>query len=323
LLRGGPLNARLQSIGTCGALVFFGASGCASGGAIHPSQGAPPSTAPATAASRSRLRPLFRESDHPSLYLAAGSLTLGMPIADARRAVPALFEHDAARAPGFDDVAMSAHGDAYGRLGSLTMDLRCESALGDVTELWGAPIAGDDRVFKAKVYWWFDPAARARATLEVPDGAKGCRLVFDRYLPVEELIGNSSVDRFGFESKPLLGMAAADVMREYADYLSGPSADPCKSEILILPPVEYDRTFTRLHMYCGGGKVHSFEIVVRFADRPELRGDIVDRLSRRFGKPAVTQTATDMLVFPAANVRVRLRTDAFMKDATIDVSPGP
>ena len=86
-----------------------------------------------------------------------------------------------------------------------------------------------------------------------------------------------------------------------------------------MPPVEYDPAFTRIHLYCNAKKVRSFEILINYAAKIELKDEIVERLSNKFGTPALTRTASGMLTFPVSNVRVRFRHDVFMKDATIDV----
>jgi len=305
-----PWGGRMLASACIG--LAFGATACA--------RPVNPGTAPSDP---SRLAPVFEPSPHPSLPKLASPLSLGMPIDDARRAAPALFEQSPLHAVGLDDVTMSAHADAYRRLGSFVVDLRCATALGDLTSLWGPPVSGYDVPSKSKLSWWFDPDARLRATLEAPDTADKCRLVLDRYLAIAELFGNRA-DRFGFERDPLIGMSEADVVRVYSDYVSGPSARPCNAEVLVLPPVEYDRTFTRLRLYCKAGTIHAFEIIIRYATKPDLKDEIVERLTRKFGTPALTRTAAGMLTFPGvSNLNVRLRNDAFMKEATIDVYPPP
>ncbi len=267
-----------------------------------------------------RLRAIFGASSHPSVFQNSGALVLGMPIADARRVAPALFDHDPQHVPGLADLAMTGHADAYGHLGSLTSDIACGTALNDVTAIWGAPTQGYDTVAKAKLYFWFDPAAHLRATLEAPDAAAQCRIVLDRYLPIAEVIGDAA-DHFAWEREPFIGMSEADVTRVYGDYLGG-STTPCRSQVLVLPPVEYDRTFTRVHLYCGNGKVGSYELTLRFALSPAMKDDIRDRLVKKLGSPVKTiaRPTSEWLSFPPAKLNVALRSDFTVKDATITVS---
>jgi hypothetical protein len=305
-------------------LVGLAAAGCGSSPA-HPAEspsvqadsGAPGATS--TATSPSRLRPLFGDATHPTVFRAAASLAIGMPIADARRAAPPLFAKDPQPAPGLGDVTMQAHADFYGHLGSLTMAIGCATALDDVTRLWGEPESGDDTHTKAKLYWWFDPSARLRATLAIPDtpGTPGtCQLTLDRYMPLAELLGPGDA-KLGFEREVLSGMSSADIARVFSDYLSEPGDDACKSEILVLPPVEYDPTFTRIHLYCGHDGVGSFDVIVNYGTNPALRNEVIDLLSRKFGRPTAKGT---MFVFPPSTRAVRLKDDASMKDLTIGVS---
>jgi hypothetical protein len=261
------------------------------------------------------LRPLFGDAAHPTVFRAAASLALGMPVADARKAAPQLFAHDPQPAPGLDDVTMGAHADMYGHLGSLTMGIGCATALDDVTRLWGAPVSGDDARAKEKLYWWFDPTAHLRATLAVPDAPGTCQLTLDRYMPLAELLGTGDA-KLGFEREVLSGMGSADIARVFSDYLSAPGDDACKSAILILPPVEYDRAFTRIHLSCGP-EVVSFDVIVNYGTNPDLRNQVIDWLTRKFGRPTPKGT---MLVFPPSTRAVRLKDDASIKDLTIGVS---
>jgi hypothetical protein len=238
-----------------------------------------------------------------------------MPIADARKAAPELFAHDPQAAPGLADVTMRAHADLYGHLGSLTMDIGCATALDDVTDLWGAPVPGEDSRTKEKLYWWFDPAARLRATLAVPSTPGTCRLTLDRYMPLAELLGPGDA-KLGFEREVLSGMSSADVARVFGDYLSEPGDDACKSEILVLPPVEYDPAFTRIRLYCHD-VVGSFEVIVHYGNHPDLRNEVLDGLTRKFGRPTAKGT---MFVFPPSTRAVRLKDDAKATDLTIGVS---
>jgi hypothetical protein len=281
----------------------------------------PPVVAASTPSSGPRLRVVFGASSHPAVFQNAGALVLGMPIADARHAAPALFDHDPQRAPGLPDIALSGHADLYGHLASLTADIVCGTAVDDVTAIWGAPTQGYDAVAKAKLYFWFNPAAHVRGTLEVPDTAQQCRIVLDRYLPIAEVIGDAN-DHFAWEREPVIGMSDADLTRVYGDYLAG-STSPCKSQILVLPPVEYDRTFTRVHLYCSAGnKVGSYELNLRFALNPAMKDDIHDRLVKKFGVPvkAINRPTSEWMSFAPGKLNVALKSDLTVKDAVITVS---
>jgi len=270
----------------------------------------------AATASDVRLRPLFSPGTSPTLLAAGATLQLGMPLAAARASAPELFAAGGYAPPGLDDVDLSAQGDAYGRLGSLVLTLGCASALADAMALWGTPTWGYDRGAKAKLYWWFNPTIHLRATLETPDAAGSCRLVLDRYLPVSELLGGAD-DRFGFEKEPLLGMAEADVTRAYADALPSPTSRPCSQEILVLPPVEYDRTFTRVHLGCAHGRVVGFELGIRYGLHLALKGTVLDLLRQRFGAP--TTVTLDFLRYPAGPLLVRFQNQPVVSDLFIEV----
>ena len=185
----------------------------------------------------------------------------------------------------------------------------------------GASTQGYDTVAKAKLYFWFDPAAHVRGTLESPDSAQQCRVVLDRYLPISEVLGDAK-DGFAWEREPVVGMSDADLVRVYGDYLGG-STTPCRSQILVLPPVEYDRTFTRVHLYCSSGnKVGSYELSLRFALNPAMKDDVRARLVKKFGNPmkTITRPTSEWLSFPPSKLVVTSRADFTVKDTVITVS---
>jgi len=274
----------------------------------------------AACGSGARLQPLFPSSPQPTLFKAAGTLVPGMPIAEARTTAPDLFAHDPLRPKGFDDVVMSAKADAYDHLAGVTMQLGCKTALADVMALWGAPATGYDTRAKAKLYWWFNPATHLRATLETPDAADTCRVVFDRYLPLLELIGTTD-DRLGIEHDPLLGAAEADVTRTYHDFLPDPASRLCNDKLLILPPVEFDRTFTRVRVGCSKGTVAGLDIVMNYSAHVEMKETILDLLKKKLGEPKnVTQ---EMLAYPQGKLTVTIKNQPQMSDVDIEVRRGP
>jgi hypothetical protein len=146
---------------------------------------------------------------------------------------------------------------------------------------------------------------------------------------VAELIGTAR-DSFGFEKEPLLGMTDARVAEVYRDYLApaaagAPAEGPCSSQILVLPPVEEDGTFTRVRLHCGGGTVRSFDVLMRFGRHFALKDEILRLLRRKLGEPAPKKDimGREVLEYPVSALKVRFREEAAVKDAILEVTRAP
>jgi hypothetical protein len=275
----------------------------------------------------SRLDPLFGAGLAPTLPRAAAQLRLGMPLGEARRAAPELFAAAPAVAAGFGDVRLKGDDDGYGRLGAVVVLLPRASALADVIGLWGQPVKGFDKGAGSSLYWWFDPTARLRARLE-DDGRQPdtSRLVFEAYLPVAALLGLER-DKLGFEKEPLLGMTEERVAQVYRDLFppevgaAAPEHRICRSQILMLPPVEHDGVGARLRVHCGGSRVSSYEVLIRYASYFAQKDEIARLLLRKLGEPVKKKDVMgrEVLEYPASAIRVRFRAEDTVKDAIIEV----
>jgi hypothetical protein len=279
----------------------------------------------------SRLRPLFAATDGPSLFVAAAKLGLGIRFEEAQRLAPDLCGDEPYRPQGFEDVRLSAERDAYGRVGALVMRLPRASALADVMRLWGQPEKGFDRSAMSSLYWWFDDDSRIRARLENDADPNTSRLVIERYWPISELLGTGS-SHVGFESEPLLGMTQKRATEIYGLHFP-PEPDGkappgpyelCRSELLLLAPVEYDSTPTRVRVRCAHGSVTSYAISIRYGAFFEQRDKIIELLGRKLGRPA---NKTDImgrtvLDYIGDSLHVRFRYDEATKDSIIEVTRG-
>jgi hypothetical protein len=332
-----PLDERPRGRRAFVALVLLGLQGCAPVAVTVDLAATPPvrRESPRPALPESRLRPLFGAGVAPALFAAAAKLELGMPVEEARRAAPELFGEAPHRPAGFADVEMRGESDLQGRLYALVLGLPRGSALGDAMALWGEPAKGYDHRAKSSVYWWFNPGAHLRARLEDDgDSAGTSRLVLSRYLPVAELLGVAS-EQLGFEKEPLLGMKSDHAAVVYLDQLApeapGPptrrpasaAPDLCKSELLVLPPVEYDDTATSVRVQCGPQGVTSFEVTLHYQACFALRDDVRRLLRHKLGVPA---NKTDImgravLEFSGLTRRVRLLDDEAWSELVIAVMP--
>lgn len=308
-----------------GALILLGLAACAAPVTPEVSPATPlappPAPAPRPPPSPSRLRPLFGDATAPVLFEPAAKLQLGMPMEQAQKAAPELFGETPYRPKGFSDVALSGEGDIYGHLSALVMMLPRDTALADVTGLWGEPVKGA----RSDAHWWFNPAARVRARLE----EAGSRLVLERYFPIAELVGNSG-ERFGFEKESLIGMKGAQAAAAYRDYVppdvGGRGAKPqnpdlCQSELLVLPPVEHDTTVTRVRVRCASEAVISYEVKIRYEGHLALENEIMRHLRRKLGLP-VDKTdimGRAVLEYAGASRRVRLLDDESVREVILTV----
>jgi hypothetical protein len=314
-LSGAPLGVLL--------LTLVGPLACAP---ARRSAAAPAAVAVVAPAGAPRLQPLFGPAAGPTLFAGAAALRLGMPLTEAQKAAPHLFGPTPAHPAGLPDVGLSGEADAHGRLAALVIELPRAGALADVMALWGEPVKGYDPAARAALYWWFDPASRLRARLE--DGARpeAARLVLQRYFPVAALIGSGG-HRFGFEKESLLGMSGARVATVFRDELlpepgGAAPADPCASQILVLPPVEYDATPTRVRLQCGPHGVSLYELLVRYEARADLREEILGLLRRKYGASVSGRDlmGRPVLDFRGVGVRVRYRDDPALHEVVVGLT---
>ena len=291
------------------------------------------SAAPATAAGPARLRKLVGPGAKPSLFGAAAKLKIGMHYDEAKAAAPDLAGAAPYHVPGFDDVQMKARSDAYGRLGAIVVTLHKATALADLMAVWGEPVKGYSESDKSTLYWWFDPASHLRATLQ--DGAADAdtsSLVLDEYFPVAELIGTAK-DRLGLEKEPIVAMPIDRAAQVYAAYMPSVPGDSRPQKvcdfgrgIFVVPPVEYDDTFTRVRLGCRDhdSAIGSFEVIIRYANHVALRDEIVQLLKQKFGEPVPKPGGA--LEFSSPGRRVHFHDSSGdkvdMKEVTLQVRAG-
>lgn len=282
----------------------------------------PPASTLAPTAARSRLAPLFDFDRGPTALKSAKDVLFGMPLAEAKQRAPELFAGQPFQPPGLDDVRLSGKPDFADRLGGLVVQLGCKSALRDGMALWGTPTWGYDSREKAKLYYWFFPQFGARATLATGDKADRCHLVIDRYVPLDKVLGPEG-GVFGFEREPLLGMTEADVVRVYGDFLGkGKRANrPCQTQILQMPPVEYESDTTAIRLYCHEDQVTAFEIIFYFENRFSLKDDVVAGLRRKFGAATESKGMLGRPIFDykAKDRAIQFHTDEDLKKAVVHV----
>jgi hypothetical protein len=317
------LGACSQRIGV--VLVSLGLAACAHTDTSQAATSATPGTAAASpkAAGASRLRPLVGTGSIPSLFGVASKLHIGMPLGDAQKAAPELFGPTPYHPAGFDDVLIKGRGDAYGRLGGVVVDIGRKTALADLTGVWGEPVKGFDGPSNTSLYFWFDPASRLRAKLEEdPKTTDTSELVLEGYFPIKDLIGTAP-DKLGFETEPFLGMTEDRAAQVYADYQPHPPSDTkpqqvCRSQILVLPPVEYDGTFTRVRVGCKANTVVSYEMIMSYQNYFALKDEILKVLQQKYGQPALKPGGA--LEYPATGLRIRFHDQPGPKEASIQVS---
>jgi hypothetical protein len=95
----------------------------------------------------------------------------------------------------------------------------------------------------------------------------------------------------------------------------------CRSQILMLPPVEHDGVGARLRVHCGGGRVSSYEVLTRYASYFAQKDEIARLLLRKLGEPVKKKDVMgrEVLEYPASAIRVRFRAEDTVKDAIIEV----
>jgi hypothetical protein len=249
----------------------------------------------------------------PSLFGAASKLQFGMPIDQAKAASPDLFGPTPYNPPGFADIQMKGESNAYRKLGTIRLTLSKKTALIDVVAIWGDPVKGIDSLSQADVYFWFNPEAHVRAILkDDPKTPDTSDLLIEAYMPMAELIGTSK-DRMGWEKERLDGMSeqrANDVLGDYIPRtpLDSPNQTVCDVGILVLPPVEYDTTFTRIRIGCSGRTpgtrtlAGGYELITSYQNYFAMKDDLAKLLVAKFGDP--TPRPGSSREFTSSDVRV-------------------
>jgi hypothetical protein len=248
---------------------------------------------------------LFGKAASPSIPSAAG-VRLGMSASEAKRLAPELFAASPLHPEGLADVGVHARDDGDGHVSAIVVVLPRASALAELVGIWGEPVKGYDKHARSDLYWWFDPAAHLRARLEDdPRDAASSRLLLEAYLPLPELMAEGR-ERFGVERA-----------------LGAGNAELCRSQILLLAPVEQDAVAGRVRVECGGGRVRSYQIMVRYAEYFALKDEILRALRKKLGEPSAAKDimGREVLAYPeTATMRVRFRDEPTVKDAIIEVT---
>lgn len=155
-----------------------------------------------------------------------------------------------------------------------------------LTELWGAPVEGED--LRRQRLFWFDPQTRLRATVWQGFG-RSRQLLLEPYLPYDVVLeAGSEPGHFGFDHPqlPLLGASVRPVLRRYkphrrtAEGFAGKAAN-----YLEFPPTEFALAFLRVHLTVDDRHVTALRFGLEYAAVPAAKEEIRSLLVTRFGPP--------------------------------------
>lgn len=178
-----------------------------------------------------------------------------------------------------------------------------------LTKQWGPPIKN-----KKGEAFWFDPASGMRAWL--PDFAKGKRVAFSKYDPVETLLGAKGFELAFAAGKPLIGATIdelktawggklCDFDREGANVKASIEAyrkeslgqwhDKKKQLRLCLPlarTVDQGTPYGDTVTFGRMGKVEEILLSFQTSAAPEIQKQLVDFLDAKFGKATELTTSS-------------------------------
>ena len=264
--------------------------------------------------------------DHPTLVGPFAKLRFGLPIAEAKAAVPELF------AKGSPDKIDARYGNAIAtipdawfmvslddgdRVHVLTVSLPPTTTEDLLARHWGPPTAVS-RAWNRPAPIWRDPATRLLVRFGRPDYSDKPEISFWAYRPLDEVLA-------GLEKPPIYGARLDDLQRRFgAELIPWRGFQLKQNEYthkLLLPGTECDLPLTTVDLRVDGGKVRYYRHTFAY-DGCADRATILQRLEARFG-PSKTgsDTVGDYLLF-SEQPRVVAR-DRFGRELLVIIGDHP
>lgn len=213
----------------------------------------------------------------------AQKLALGMPEADAKAAAPDIFAAKYGyKVPGVKGAELAVQFER-GRVYEIRMQLdeSFESVAGWMEKKWGKPRMSKNSIGSPE-YYFDSPDVGLRAKLE-KYATSGTMLRFDPVMSQEQLLGADPA-RWGFETTPLLGMAAEEVTKTYAAYEPTPRKDDPSSIMLNFPPLTTSQYGSSVDVRIKDGKVSGYTMSINTGGDAPTDAAVAARLEQRFGK---------------------------------------
>ncbi len=213
----------------------------------------------------------------------AAKLSLGMPEAEAKAALPDVFAAKYGyKVPGVKGAELSVsiqNASVYQVY--LKLDEPIEKVAGWMEKKWGKPRANKNSIGSPE-YYFDSPDVGLRAKLE--KYADTSTMV--RYYPVmskEQFLGTDP-KLWGFEKVPLIGMTADDMLKAYAAYKPSPRKDDPGSIVLGFPALSTTESGNTVNVRVKDGKVTGYSMSINTGGDAETDAAVAARLETLFGK---------------------------------------
>jgi hypothetical protein len=208
-------------------------------------------------------------------------LNFKMTKAQVEKAVPALAKKWATIRPeGFKGVEIRVGYTIKPEMLRLVKARLPAAARDFLVKAWGKPVkakvtsVGENEV-------WLNEADGMQAILRKRGGGDW-DLVIWPFMPWKKQLGTDKI-KFGFETKPLLGMKAEDVMKEYAKYAARKVSE---TRIDIrLPNYEYSQIRNTAILTIAKGVVTKMYVKFYYGAHPSVKAAMDAAIKAKFGKP--------------------------------------
>ncbi len=230
------------------------------------------------------------------------ALSIGMPVADARRAAPGIVDVRAGLPAGVDGVRQYVGVDDKRRaIAALYLNLPSHAKT-LIEAAWGPGLVATEPVGR-RVLVWPDPTTGWRATLREALGSS-FDLAFENYLPAAQLFGEQPDV---LDAIPVLGMAIADVARRFPTELLQVDG----AHLLSLRPTEWERTATSVELELAAGRVRRLTFAIPFKAYPPAHDQLLQLFTAKWGIPRPSHAdGQRVLIFREGDPRVEVFEDA-------------
>jgi len=252
----------------------------------------PPTPQPAPAKPAVAKRPLAEllSAKVPVPPKPLSKIQLGGALAEAKQAAPEVFIDgwDSSfrtwlKSDEFEGVSFGVNVQGT-KVYAVELELPKDQAKDVATAAWGTPREGTNGGHVQLV--WFNAADGIRAILD--DNT----ISFTTYAPAAKLIGEGK-ERWGFESKPLIGMTVADLEAAYPGRITD-------GRLLELPPTEMEWGLDRVVLHFAGDRVSDWWFSIPY-ESAAGKAAIRSLLDKKWGKPkAEKRMKYDVLIFHEA-----------------------
>ncbi len=180
------------------------------------------------------------------------------------------------------------------------------AAMDMLVKAWGPPVEITSSI-KEQLNVWFNPKTGSRAVAQTETILEQISVVFDSYLPYQQLLGEDK-DLIAFLPKPLVGLTADEIKAAYAANLG--KEDDVQ---LTFPPTEYGKYETRVNFFMNEGKADNARFSIPYEGRVGAKDEILTFMKKKWGEPTVATDYEKSLVFRAAAPVIKVKDNTIMQ----------